>query len=443
MRWFRKDFDKLHRELAELKHNTLTRHDLANMANVFFDSKSCKKPNGLISKIQLLNEHLMQNLQEICDKLDIKFWLHGGTLLGAARHGGFIPWDDDVDLGIMRSDLEKLRQHLSKDKDCPFEIRTFHFTQTLHSIMARFVFKDLEVPVFLDLFCYDYCNYTYKDNVWSDYQKIREQLKEQIIATNIYNNFREGIDNPTDEKRLLDIFETAIAKFANHKKDSGIIFGIEHFTSSFPRIYANDFIFPLVKIKFENGEYYAPNKWAEYLTNQYGDWERLPDDIGSAKHIYNYTPQHLKNINALVEKLKTKRIGYTAGAFDMFHIGHLNLLQKARENCDHLIVGITSDDLIVKTKQKNPIIPFEERAAIIRSCRYVDEVIVQDDLDKVKAWETLQYDVLFSGDDWVGNSRWKKYEETLKTHNVPVVYFPYTKSVSSSKLSKVLKEYEE
>lgn len=224
MRWFGKEFDKLRSELAELKDNTITKHDMSDIINVFFDPKDCKKPNGLVSKIQLLNRHLLQKLQVICDELDIKFWLHGGTLLGAARHGGFVPWDDDVDLGLMRSDLETLRRHLATAKNCPFEIRTFQFPQSIHSIMARFVFKDLDIPVFLDLFCYDHCDYANKDNVWAYYQKTREQVKAQIAATNIHSNFRDSIDNPKDEKVLLDIFEAATAKFAVHKKDSGIIF---------------------------------------------------------------------------------------------------------------------------------------------------------------------------------------------------------------------------
>jgi glycerol-3-phosphate cytidylyltransferase len=418
---------------------------VSNAINVLFDIKDIKKPKGLIPKIQLINEYLLKNLYEICNKLDIKFWLHGGTLLGAARHGGFIPWDDDVDLGIMREDLEKLRGYLAKN-DTGFEVRTFHCTQTIQSIIARFIFKNMEVPGFLDLFCYDHCDYLQKNKIWDEYLKTREQVKEQIINTNIYSNFQQEIDDPKDEKILMDIFNTAIAKFAGHKENSGIVFGVEHFTSEFPRIYENDFIFPLVKLKFENAEYYAPNKWAEYLTNQYIDWERLPNDIGYAKHMEHYTITQLNNVNVMIEKLglSKMRVGYTAGAFDMFHIGHLNLLRRAKENCDHLIVGITTDELIIKTKSKKPIIPFEERVAIVSACGYVDEVVAQDNLDKVKAWEKLHYDILFSGDDWKGNPRWLEYEKSLKRLGaVPVVYFPYTESISSTNLAKIINEYKE
>ena len=133
-------------------------------------------------------------------------------------------------------------------------------------------------------------------------------------------------------------------------------------------------------------------------------------------------------------------IGYTAGAFDLFHIGHLNLIKRAKEKCDYLIVGVTTDDLIQRTKNKRPVIPYEERAEIVNSLKYVDKVVPQDDLDKVKAWEKYDYNVLFSGDDWKTSPRWQGYVEELKKHNVEVVFFPYTKTTSSTLLTNVLKE---
>jgi glycerol-3-phosphate cytidylyltransferase len=133
-------------------------------------------------------------------------------------------------------------------------------------------------------------------------------------------------------------------------------------------------------------------------------------------------------------------IGYTAGAFDLFHIGHLNLIKRAKENCDYLIVGVTTDELILKTKNKKAVIPFDERIKIVESLKYVDQIVPQDDLDKVKAWEKYQYNVLFSGDDWKTSERWQGYIKKLKEHNVEVVFFPYTKKTSSTLLTKALKE---
>ena len=134
------------------------------------------------------------------------------------------------------------------------------------------------------------------------------------------------------------------------------------------------------------------------------------------------------------------KIGYTAGAFDLFHIGHLNLLIRAKAECDYLIVGITTDELIEKTKNKKPVIPFKERKFIVENLKCVDKVVIQDDLDKVKAWKTLKYDVLFSGDDWKTSPRWQSYVDELSKHNVEVIFFPYTKTTSSSLLTEVLKK---
>lgn len=133
-------------------------------------------------------------------------------------------------------------------------------------------------------------------------------------------------------------------------------------------------------------------------------------------------------------------VGYTAGAFDVFHIGHLNLLKRAKDNCDYLIVGVTTDELICKTKNKKPLSSLEERMEILKNLKMVDKVVIQNDLDKIKAWDEYQYDVLFSGDDWKSSPRWQGYEKELEKRNAKVIYFPYTTTISSSKLQKFVKE---
>ena len=130
-------------------------------------------------------------------------------------------------------------------------------------------------------------------------------------------------------------------------------------------------------------------------------------------------------------------IGYTTGVFDLFHVGHLNLLRNARGMCDRLIVGVTVDKL-VEYKCKKAVIPFEERMEIVRSIRYVDAVVPQETLDKFQAWEKLHYNTLFVGDDWYATDSWKALEDKLQTVGVRVVYFPYTKGTSSSLLNETL-----
>lgn len=132
-------------------------------------------------------------------------------------------------------------------------------------------------------------------------------------------------------------------------------------------------------------------------------------------------------------------IGYTTGVFDLFHIGHLNLLKNAKGMCDKLVVGVTVDEL-VQYKGKNVLIPFEDRIEIVRSCKYVDAAIPQYDMDKLKACKELGAEIMIVGDDWYGTDKWKLYEETLAKENVKVVYFPYTKGVSSTRITNALKQ---
>ena len=134
-------------------------------------------------------------------------------------------------------------------------------------------------------------------------------------------------------------------------------------------------------------------------------------------------------------------IGYTTGVYDMFHIGHLNILKRAKEQCDYLIVGVNSDQLVEEYKNKKAVVPLEERMEIIRSIRYVDEVMRIDSLDKVLSWKKKHYNLLFIGDDWKGNPRWTKTEEEMAKYGVKVVYLPHTEGTNSTLLREKLVEY--
>ena len=132
--------------------------------------------------------------------------------------------------------------------------------------------------------------------------------------------------------------------------------------------------------------------------------------------------------------------GYTTGVFDMFHVGHLNLLRRARENCDRLIVGVSTDEVVREYKHHDPIVPYEERVAIVKAIRYVDEVVPQTSMDKFAAWERLRFDRLFHGNEWKGSAMYNEVEAKLKAVGVEVVYFEYTKGTSSTLLSERLRE---
>lgn len=138
-----------------------------------------------------------------------------------------------------------------------------------------------------------------------------------------------------------------------------------------------------------------------------------------------------------MSKKNKKVIGYTAGVFDLFHIGHLNLLKNCKGMCDYLVVGVTVDSLVAY-KGKHAMIPFSDRSEIVRCIKYVDAVVPQEDMDKITMCKKIGATLLFVGDDWYGTEKWKHYEEQAEKEGIKIVYFPYTKGISSTKISEAL-----
>lgn len=138
-----------------------------------------------------------------------------------------------------------------------------------------------------------------------------------------------------------------------------------------------------------------------------------------------------------MNKKNKYRIGYTCGVFDLFHIGHLNLLERCKSMCNYLIVGICDDDYVRNVKGKIPVIPLEERCRIVGALDCVDEVVVvnsEEVEDKITVLKKYKFDVLFSGDDWKGSERYNKTEKQFAKFGASIEYFPYTKGISSSDL---------
>jgi len=130
-------------------------------------------------------------------------------------------------------------------------------------------------------------------------------------------------------------------------------------------------------------------------------------------------------------------IGYATGVFDLFHVGHVRLLRNAKSLCDKLVVGVTVDELVLY-KGKNSVIPYDERQAVVESCRYVDLAIPQRSIDKVEAVKKLKADYLFVGDDWHGSDSWREMEAELSDLGCKVIYFPYSHGTSSTLINEVL-----
>ena len=125
-------------------------------------------------------------------------------------------------------------------------------------------------------------------------------------------------------------------------------------------------------------------------------------------------------------------IGYTTGVFDMFHIGHLNILKRAKAQCDFLIVGVSTDELVLQDKKKTPIIPFEDRITIVESIKYVDQVVPQIDKNKFAAWERYHFNKMFVGSDWKGTEAWNGFEAQFAPIGVEIVYLDHTDGISST-----------
>ncbi|WP_044557181.1 adenylyltransferase/cytidyltransferase family protein [Halobacteriovorax marinus] len=140
--------------------------------------------------------------------------------------------------------------------------------------------------------------------------------------------------------------------------------------------------------------------------------------------------------------MKKEVVGYTTGVFDLFHVGHVNLLRNAKSMCDKLIVGVSVDEL-VSYKNKTSVIKYPERAEIVRSVRYVDLVVPQIDMNKLDAWEKYKFDIMFVGSDWQNTDKWNEIEKALGEKGVRVIYFPYTRGVSSTLINEILKERRE
>ncbi|MDC7120061.1 adenylyltransferase/cytidyltransferase family protein [Cellulomonas fimi] len=131
-------------------------------------------------------------------------------------------------------------------------------------------------------------------------------------------------------------------------------------------------------------------------------------------------------------------VGYAPGAYDLFHVGHLNILRHAKRRCDYLIAGVVADEVLELTKGRRPIIPLAERMEILRHISYVDEVVAEVQPDKVETWRSVGFDVIFKGDDWRGTPKGDRLERDFAAVGVDVIYFPYTVHTSSTALRRAL-----
>lgn len=252
--------------------------------------------------------------------------------------------------------------------------------------------------------------------------------EQPTIGSSILSLKRESfsMSNLTDEelldyKKIVKVVEGALSKAFNYDK-------INYLMLMMVDKQVHYHVIP---------RYHKEISFNEETWKDYG-WPSLPNlDENNEKKDINTLLNYL--IEVKEEYIKENyKIGYTTGVYDLFHVGHLNLLQKAKEQCDYLIVGVTTDEL-VSYKNAKAVINLEDRMTIVGGTKYVDKVVVQSNMNKMEAWEKYKFDLMFVGSEWQGTDTWNKFEEEFKEVGVEIRYIPYTQRVSSTKLRETLK----
>ncbi|QOX65068.1 LicD family protein [Anoxybacterium hadale] len=264
------------------------------------------KSEGDLRILQKGNMYILKELKEICDQNGIQFWLHGGTLIGGIRHGGCIPWDDDVDIAMLRSDVENL-YNLLKDDD-QFQLNIYYHDDEKFSRAYQFKLRNQEIPCFVDIFIFDFCRCDLPKGELSfkqHYHKIRNKMisefcsiEPRLIVEDIgcwhFGPFKE------EDKKLADnIINNALKEMGDYNQGNAVYYSIENYPFPYPVI-PIDSIFPTNKCSFEGIEVNIPKDVDLYLKG-YGDYWQIPADIEKAPHFY-YFKDHIEAIDDFLKK---------------------------------------------------------------------------------------------------------------------------------------------
>lgn len=271
-------------QLRETKNDVKYWHLFKRDGESIYETKlrffSCfEKATGILGLAQTCEFKILKRLTRVFEDNKIDYWINYGTLIGAIRHGGFIPWDDDIDLCILRDDLARLKTCLANDEY--IEVKDYYGYKPdglIHYV--RVCFKQLE-NCFVDLFVHDYVDYCNQETLASVF-KLRDDFRANSKKIN------NKLDNKAYEKLFDDAQKEFSAKLNSQKLNGGIVWSTDNFTKNTDICVRTTSIFPLQKIKFCDIEVMAPNKALNLLKNQYGDFLSLPNDLGVAKHFtYN------------------------------------------------------------------------------------------------------------------------------------------------------------
>ena len=264
------------------------------------------KATGGLRLLQQGNAKLLKAFKKICEENNFTYWLQSGTMLGAVRHKGFVPWDDDTDVGMFRDDIEKLRELLKNDAE--YKI-TLIYDWWAKSRQIRFRSTDDKIPCFVDVYIYDYC-----EDASDDYWKVQLEKREEIIKAIEEDNSEEvkfwkenpWISESWEQAEYLEKLFKKLTKCDSEKipaeKSKGVCWGLDNFSVKWKRLFDNDFFFPLVDLEYENEKYTAPKENLSYVKRQYGDIYKLPKDLLSHYHHVSHEELEKKENMELLEK---------------------------------------------------------------------------------------------------------------------------------------------
>lgn len=418
-----------------------------------------------IRKVQPIVLDIFKEFHKLCTDNGLRYFAIGGTAIGAIRHRGFIPWDDDIDVVMPRKDYEKFKEislklseelefiDMTEDPMSPTLFGKIQKTNTSYVSRGIINTPSAYSGVFMDIMPIDgvpsnkivyyihrlklkvtfrmITRMVYEKNTITEKRDVRTVVKALITSLFFTLNSVESLKRRYVKLNKRYDFDTS--RFLGRTWLMGTHDGMQ----AAARYYQEDFS-DYEELLFEDTAIRMPIGYDRYLSSLYPNYMTLPPKDKQAPRHNDGIIDLNRSYKYYAAKKQGKTIGYTAGCYDMFHIGHLNILKQAKQHCDYLIVGVNSDKAMYSYKKKYPVISESERMAIVDATKYVDEVILVNDTDKMVAYEQHEYDTIFVGDDHKGEPKWTELEKKLAKHGSKVHYFGYTGHTSSTKLRSAL-----
>jgi cytidyltransferase-like protein len=421
--------------------------------------------------MQLKILEIFKAVDNVCRDNSLRYYAISGTAIGTVRHGGFIPWDDDIDIAMPRCDYNKFKSIANNFLPHNFRFVDCIEEKTLGAVIGRVYDENTTYVHNQTIGRYSKYNGLYVDIMPLDGVPIgklafilhmkRLDFWKRVFQGKCLSDARFSNDKPMRKmvkvlagivfsiiprNLIISRFLTLASKYP-FDDDKTIYLsrtwgiGSHDGMNSYSRYYKSDFS-EYVEVPFEDTKIRLPKGYDRYLSGLYPNYMAPPPSEKQVPHIFSGIFDPVHSFRYYIAKHKGAKIGFALGSFDMFHVGHLNIIKRANLKCDFLIVGVNSDEVVWQRKGKKPIICTEDRITVLRNIKAVDDVVVADETDRMNLWRKHGFDVLFVGDDHKGEEQYNKLEKELATVGVEICYFPYTRSVSSSLIRSKLEEFE-